>query len=66
MGDMGFVRRPSKPVIAYLAQELQDEEQKGAAQPQSTEARSEPTGFIGLDDDASSAELAFRGFMRQG
>ena len=56
----GFVRRPSNPVIAYLAN---DEEEKKSAP---VVPKKEPTGFIGLDDDEDHGlERAF-GFKRKG
>ena len=57
----GVVRRPSQPIIRYLAEE---EEKKEATV---TVPKHEPVGFIGLDDDDDHGfERAFGGFKRKG
>eukprot|EP00354_Favella_ehrenbergii_P000608 CAMPEP_0170455112 /NCGR_PEP_ID=MMETSP0123-20130129/3159_1 /TAXON_ID=182087 /ORGANISM="Favella ehrenbergii, Strain Fehren 1" /LENGTH=143 /DNA_ID=CAMNT_0010718089 /DNA_START=1898 /DNA_END=2329 /DNA_ORIENTATION=+ len=61
LGDAGFVQRPSKPVIRYLAQQqaIAEEEEKKAVPFESKE----PIGFIGLDDDDDHGlERAFGNF----
>ena len=61
-----YVRRPEKPIIGYLAREMAEEE-KNAVGTQDTAGRSEPVGFIGLDDDGDHGlERAFGGFRRKG
>ena len=40
---------------------VEEEEKKQAPKP-----KREPTGFIGLEDEADPAALAFHGFMRKG
>ena len=57
----GYVRRPSQPIIGYLAQEVEEEEKKVVV------VGRQPVGFIGLDDDDDHGlERAFGGFMRKG
>ena len=61
LGESGVVRRPSQPIIRYLAEE---EEKKEATV---TVPKHEPVGFIGLDDDDDHGfERAFGGFKRKG
>lgn len=64
LGDAGFVRRPTQPIISYLAKEQAEEEKKGV----NPVAVREPVGFIGLDDDDDHGlERAFGNyFMRKG
>lgn len=65
--DSGFVRRPEKPIIGYLAREIAEEEKKAVGNSASMTAASKPVGFIGLDDDDDHGlERAFGGFMRKG
>ena len=60
LGESGVVRRPSQPIIGYLAEE--EKKNVMAAPP-----KREPVGFIGLDDDDDHGlERAFGGFMRKG
>ena len=62
LGESGIVRRPSQPVIGYLAA-AQDEESKDLVPTISAQ----PVGFIGLDDDDDHGfERAFGGFQRKG